>query len=811
MKQNILNFQNFKIQENMNTSEQLEKTVELLLTIIENNIDGDVVEFGCHLGETSKYLMKTLLETNSAKKLFIFDSFEGLPETTEFDQNTTFGPNDLKSSEELLINNFLQNELPVPIIHKDWFENVPHYKVPQKVSFALFSGKFYKSIYNSFEKVFDKVSNGGIILIEDYDSQNFPGVKTAIQNFLKDNNLPFTLIKVTDELGLIIKGNSTVTQKEEKSTPIEEKTEVVQEKTEVVQEKTPPYESKTTIVSGLWDIGRGGLTEGWSRNFDQYLKKFEDFLKIPHNLIIFGDEELKKFVFERRNENNTQFITRDLSWFSNNDFYEKIQKIRTDPTWFNQVGWLRESTQAKLEMYNPLVMAKMFLLHDAKILDKFDSDYMFWLDAGITNTVHPGYFTHDLVLEKMNKITDKFMFICFPYETNTEIHGFKFDEICRYANQKVDRVARAGFFGGKKDYISEVNSTYYGLLKDSLSNDLMGTEESIFTIMTYLFPDLIDIFMINMDGLLGTFFEDMKNNVHKKPIVNQTISLDNLVDKISNKEYIPQKLDEEVAIYVIGFNSPNQFKTLIHSMMFYDKNFIDKTKKYLLDNSTDLSTTEQYQALCNAYGFEHVKKDNIGITGGRQWIAEHFNESGHKHYMFFEDDMFFHSDRTGFCRNGFNRYTPNLFDKVVKIMNNEKFDFLKFNFSEFFGDNGTQWSWYNVPQVVREKFFPEKTQLPKMGLDPNAPRTEFKNIKSIDGLSYITGDIYYSNWPQIVSKEGNKKCFIDTKFASPYEQTIMSFIFQETKKGVIKPGILLLTPTEHNRFDHYDASLRKEC
>jgi O-methyltransferase len=109
MKQNILNFQNFKIQENMNTSEQLEKTVELLLTIIENNIDGDVVEFGCHLGETSKYLMKTLLETNSAKKLFIFDSFEGLPETTEFDQNTTFGPNDLKSSEELLINNFLQN------------------------------------------------------------------------------------------------------------------------------------------------------------------------------------------------------------------------------------------------------------------------------------------------------------------------------------------------------------------------------------------------------------------------------------------------------------------------------------------------------------------------------------------------------------------------------------------------------------------------------------------------------------------------------------------------------------------------------
>jgi hypothetical protein len=52
--------------------------------------------------------------------------------------------------------------------------------------------------------------------------------------------------------------------------------------------------------------------------------------------------------------------------------------------------------------------------------------------------------------------------------------------------------------------------------------------------------------------------------------------------------------------------------------------------------------------------------------------------------------------------------------------------------------------------------------------------------------------------------------FIDTKFASPFESTLMSFMFQETKKGVINPGILLLTPIEHNRFDHYSAELRKE-
>ena len=130
-------------------------------------------------------------------------------------------------------------------------------------------------------------------------------------------------------------------------------------------------ENKITLVTGLWDIKRDELSEGWSRPFDShYLKKFEELLKVDCNLIIFGDEDLEKFVSQRREEKNTQFIKRELSWFKN-EFFEKIQLIRNNSDWYNQSGWLVDSTQAKLEMYNPLVMGKMFLLNDAKILDKF--------------------------------------------------------------------------------------------------------------------------------------------------------------------------------------------------------------------------------------------------------------------------------------------------------------------------------------------------------------------------------------------------------------------------------------------------------
>ena len=553
-----------------------------------------------------------------------------------------------------------------------------------------------------------------------------------------------------------------------------------------------------TLVTGLWDIGRDQLTEGWSRTYQHYLDKFESLLKLDVNLIIFGDTDLQRFVEQRRDSYNTQFIVRTKDWFINNEFYPKIQKIRQDPSWYNQVGWLKDSTQAKLEMYNPLVMSKMFLLNDARILDKFNSDYMFWIDAGITNTIHPGYFTHDKVLDKLPKYVDRFHFVCFPYETTTEIHGFEINAMNQYTNTKTNRVARGGFFGGKKERINDMNSLYYMLLNDSLSKGFMGTEESIFTIMTYLYPQHINYSMIEGNGLMGKFFEDLKNNT--LVVLNET------------PEPIKYQSNDisKVGLYVITFNSPKQFETLIKSMLEYDSDFITKPRKFLLDNSTDLSTTPRYKELCEQYGFEHIKKDNIGIMGGRIFVAEHFNDTDLDFYWFWEDDMFFYP-KNEICKNGFNRYVANLYQKSLEIIQKEKFDFLKLNYTEFYGDNGTQWAWYNVPQDFRQKHWPNNPKLPQMGLDPNSPKTKFDFISTHKGIPYVGGEIYLCNWPIVLSKEGNYKCYLETKWAHPFEQTLMSHCYQETIKGRIKPGLLLLTPIEHNRFDHYDAALRKEC
>jgi len=320
---------------------------------------------------------------------------------------------------------------------------------------------------------------------------------------------------------------------------------------------------KITLVTGLWNIKRDSLKEGWSRSFEHYIEKLNQLLDVPYNLIIFGEEELREVIFKKRTDDNTQFIVRSQSWFKN-EFYDKIQQIRNDKNWQNQSGWLKDSTQGSLEMYNPLVMSKPFLMHDAKILDKFDSSHLFWIDAGITNTVHAGYFTHDKVLDKLTDI-DKITFVAFPYKAENEIHGFSYEPMCQMSDNKVDKVCRGGFFGGPKEMMSLFNTEYYDLISQTLNEGLMGTEESLFTILLYSKPSRYQYFPIESNGLINRFFEDLKNG-NAKPLNEMKEKVDEI------------KLDtNNVGLYVITFNSPNQVKTLIKSMQEYDNDHLKHT------------------------------------------------------------------------------------------------------------------------------------------------------------------------------------------------------------------------------------------
>ena len=566
-------------------------------------------------------------------------------------------------------------------------------------------------------------------------------------------------------------------------------------------------QNNVTIVSGLWNIGRE------ERDFDEiYIERFKVFLKIPQPMILFLPEELHELVWSIRDSSNTFIKTFELDDFKTNLFaphWDACQGIRNDEAWreiTGEHGWLKGSPQCKYEWYNPIVMSKMFMLHDASIYNNFNTEYFYWVDAGLNITVHEGHFTNGDFYNALPKFTDPFLFLSFPYQPAGEIHGFIQDKAELLAGGPIKYVCRGGLFGGHRQQIGETNAMYYGLLDRTLNMGMMGTEETLFSIMAHIEPQTYRRFMLDDNGLVIKFYDYILENraeleeIDVSRAVNKRIVTKTQLDKIKTN------------LYILTFNFPEQIKHTLDTMRKTPE-WLEHPHIVVLDNSTNEEAQKQNKEICEKENFEYIHLGgNTGICGGRQAAAEHFDNSDADYMFFFEDDMTVNPPELygQLCRNGLSKYVKNIYKIVHKIMMVEDFDFLKLSFTEVYQDNNKQCSWYNIPQEIRTRDFPDYDKLPVQGLDPNCPETKFDKIRVMDHLSYIDGDIYYANWPMIVSKEGNKKMFLENKWDHPYEQTWMSHIYQKQKEGYIKAAVLLASPIWHDRIKYYKPEERKE-
>lgn len=537
----------------------------------------------------------------------------------------------------------------------------------------------------------------------------------------------------------------------------------------------------STIVTGLWNLCDDVI-------YNRQKVQLKKLLECKTNMCIFVHPSDEEFIWKHRDKVNTRVITKTLEefkiWFSFNSIVEKIQLNLC-------------STQHKL--YAPIMMSKMFMLHDITITNPFNSEYFYWIDTTIDINANQ-------LLDKLAQLTnyvDKPIMLAYPNNGHFKLNRFILKKICDIDNIKY--ICRGIIFGGKINMISELNIMYYDYLDRTLNDNLILTDECIFSIINEICPNLIYTFKLCDKDNINPFYDLLKCNIEMFPEmlrINEKCTLEKSKNQFS---------EIKANLYILTYNFPEQLTHLLLSLTKSDINFLNKTKKYLLNNSTDIGTFEKYDKLCESYSFEQIKKNNIGICGARQFIAEHFEQSDADYYIFFEDDMTLCTkDQNTVCASGFRTWTPDLYNNSLNIMIKENYDYLKINFTEFYGGNNVQWAWYNVPDNIRHKYFPNKKDKPISGFDPNPPLTQFTYIRQHNNLSYIEGDIYYCNWPMWFNKEGNKKVFLEPKLAHPYEQTWMSSVFQKQKNNLIRAALLLLSPVNHNRIHHYDGAERKE-
>jgi O-methyltransferase len=152
-------------------------------------VPGDLVELGCNKGQTSVVIQKIIEHYDPRRILHVYDSFEGLPDTTEGDTGTPFRGGWMKISPEVVLDNFRRYGLRPPRIHAGWFKHTLPTELPDQICFAYLDGDFYESILISLQHVYPRLSSGGVCVVDDYcdparsEWNLLPGVKRACDDF----------------------------------------------------------------------------------------------------------------------------------------------------------------------------------------------------------------------------------------------------------------------------------------------------------------------------------------------------------------------------------------------------------------------------------------------------------------------------------------------------------------------------------------------------------------------------------------------------------------------------------------------------
>ncbi|MFA5999175.1 MAG: TylF/MycF family methyltransferase [Candidatus Babeliales bacterium] len=175
--------------------------------VLKNNIEGDLIETGVWRGGASIF-MRAILKAydNTEKKVFVADSFEGLPVA-----NVALYPIDasigfladckiLAVSLPQVQSNFaryglLDNQV---VFLKGWFcDTLPTAPI-ERLAIMRLDGDYYESTMDALISLYPKLSVGGYVIIDDYW---IPCCAQAVHDFRRTFNITDEIIKTKDLQG----------------------------------------------------------------------------------------------------------------------------------------------------------------------------------------------------------------------------------------------------------------------------------------------------------------------------------------------------------------------------------------------------------------------------------------------------------------------------------------------------------------------------------------------------------------------------------------------------------------------------------
>jgi hypothetical protein len=188
---------------------RLDNLEACIVDVITTDVPGDLIELGVWRGGATIFMRALLKAYNvTGRSVWVADSFEGLPrpdaERFPLEARTQQGPVMQKAYKNLAVGleevqrNFRAYEQLDDQVRflKGWFKDTLPSAPIRALAILRLDGDFYESIRDGLDNLYDRLSVGGYVIVDDYGEDSWTYCRKAVDDFRGERGIYEPLLRV---------------------------------------------------------------------------------------------------------------------------------------------------------------------------------------------------------------------------------------------------------------------------------------------------------------------------------------------------------------------------------------------------------------------------------------------------------------------------------------------------------------------------------------------------------------------------------------------------------------------------------------
>jgi O-methyltransferase len=178
--------------------------------VVRSGIAGAIVECGVWKGGSMMAVARTLGAHNAKRKLYLFDTFEGMSAPTAVDRSLRgeLASDLLESSDPRSSNVWAYgaldevkanlrrtgyDEADIVFVQGKVEDTIPM-RAPERIALLRLDTDWYESTYHELVHLYPRLSVGGVLIIDDYG--HWQGARKAVDQYIEENRLKLLLNRI---------------------------------------------------------------------------------------------------------------------------------------------------------------------------------------------------------------------------------------------------------------------------------------------------------------------------------------------------------------------------------------------------------------------------------------------------------------------------------------------------------------------------------------------------------------------------------------------------------------------------------------